>query len=646
MGLPTTTAEQYTRLRSYLNPYLKGPGVDNILNALAGAMATYLVNNAAGVNDQLYIATASGTYLDERLAQYGITRPPAVGLSDEIFSQIGIEVKNRKQVRDLINNLLEIMFGAEFTRASSASSAYAPYDLADGDTLLVNFDENHTSNIIFNTAEFQNIAAATAQEVADAITTSIRNAGQTGTAIAKNDGNGNYVELLSDTIGASSSVTVEGGSAQNELLFPAIAPAGGNMSTQWTLSLQPGGIIRFTWTAGANPNTGKISSGDYVNVFGGGFASSPNEGTYTIVDSVGGAVGIAYFEVENPLGTSGIVTQGTDTAVLFFDPVKESLNSRIAYAAVYQVKSSTLQIFIPATTQVIRRSRIGSAHLHYPPMGTFTLNVNPAPGDVFSVTSTLSLIAGAGFTIGATPTITAQNIAAAIMLDNPLLVATVQSVDSIQGTLELGPPQPALVLVQSNSQPIVLTITYTGAENIVASGAEGDPLSLAPGQQGPYMYDLTQTFTVSSTNTTLAQELDGTKPRVIQVASSAGFPNQIGYFILGYGTQNQEGPIPYIAVPSKDTILISPAYTVKNVFEPGTSVFLVAQNNPPVISQDGLNYPFYITDVVSGRLYAQQLIENVAATGINIQFTILYPNDIGLGKWGTIYSEIAAIYGP
>jgi len=72
---------------------------------------------------------------------------------------------------------------------------------------------------------------------------------------------------------------------------------------------------------------------------------------------------------------------------------------------------------------------------------------------------------------------------------------------------------------------------------------------------------------------------------------------------------------------------------------------LVAQNNPPIISQDGLDYPFYITDVVSGRVYAQDLILNVAATGINIQFMILYPNDIGLGKWGTIYSENPIIWG-
>jgi hypothetical protein len=150
---------------------------------------------------------------------------------------------------------------------------------------------------------------------------------------------------------------------------------------------------------------------------------------------------------------------------------------------------------------------------------------------------------------------------------------------------------------------------------------------------------------VSSTGTTLAQSLDGTDPRVVQVADSSKFPDDLGYIILGLGTENQEGPIPYIARPSNDTLLISPAYTIKNKFTSGTDVSLVALKSSAPISQDGFDYPFYITDVVSGRQYAQDLINSVAATGITIVFTILYPSDIGLGKWGTAYTENPEIWG-
>ena len=123
--------------------------------------------------------------------------------------------------------------------------------------------------------------------------------------------------------------------------FPSIG-AGGNASTQWTLSVQSDGKIRFTWSGGGNPNLGKLAPNNYVNIYGGGFASSSNVGTYTIIDSQGGTVGNSYFEVYNPIGTTGIVTQGTDTAVLFFLPMKETIYENQYYAAIYQTETNVV----------------------------------------------------------------------------------------------------------------------------------------------------------------------------------------------------------------------------------------------------------------------------------------------------------------
>ncbi len=626
----TTTEEQYKRLRSYLNPYIKGPNVDAVLTALAQGGAAYLINNVRAVNDQLYIATAVGQYLDERLADFGIVRPPNVGLSDDVFRQIGIEVKNRKQVRDLINNLLDAIFGDEYVRASNQSRAFQPYNLIDGDALIINFDEAHTETITFHTNQFQSIAAATAQEVADAITKELRSLGVTGTAIAKDDGNGPFVEILSDTIGPVSSVTILGGSAQNQLKFDAPVPAGGNGSTQWTLSVQPGGKMRFTWTGGADPQIGRVSEGDYVIVNGGGFAASTNEGSFTITKTVGGIAGDAYFEIENPLGSPGIVVQGTADAVLFYNPVRKTVASRISYAAVYQPAGRLLHIFMPAATKVIRRSRLGSAHLHDPPRGYFTFSEQPLAGDSFSITTTDTLVAGADFAIAGTLQATILNLRDAIN--------NITGLDSTAST--------DTVSVFNDSVAITLTISYSGAQDIIASGPQGDPISLLPHQEGPYIYDLSQPFTVSNIGTLLNQDLDGSMPRVFQVEDSSQFPDEQGYLIFDYGTAEQEGPVPYISRPSNSTLLISPAYTIKTLHQEGSDVALVAVKAPADISRDGLDYPFYITDVVSGRVYAQDLINSVAATGINIVFTILYPSDIGLGKWGTVYTENPIIWGP
>ena len=632
----TTKAQEYKRLRSYLNPYFKGPKVNAILNALASGSSSYLVNSAAAVNDSLYITTASGTYLAQRLADYGIVKPDSVGISDELFRLIGIQVKNRKQVRDLINNILNIIFGDEFVKASNKSGAFEPYSLDDGDNLIINYDDNHTVNVTFKTAQFVNIAAATAQEVADVISTTLSNLKLTGIAIRNNDGNGNYVELISSTIGPASSVTVEGGSAQNQLLFPSIVAAGGNLSTQWTLSLISPGLVRFTWTGGANPNLQNVSVGNYVNIFGGGFASSANEGTYSVFGVVGGTVGSSYFEVPNALGTTGVVTQGVDDAILFYSPVRKTLASLKNYAAVYQPSAKLLQIFLPATTQIINRTRIGSAHIHYPPNVVYDFSSNVNVSDQFAITTATTLVAGTDFAIGLDIPTTIKNMVTVIDAISGLDAVFSNDQKTGRNLLTVFQDIPSLTLVG----------TYTGSASITGSGLIGDPVSVQPNQQGPYSYDLAQPFTVGDVETTLTQELDSSASRVIQIANAQGFPDVQGYIIFEYGTENQEGPVPYIGRPSSDTLLLSPLYTIKKQHPPGSNVSWISQNSPVVLTKNGTDWAFYLTDTVSGRVYAENLIKSVAATGINIVFTVLYPDKIGLGGWqNPVIDEIAYVYG-
>ena len=539
MPIVTNTDKEVKRLRATLNPLFKGKVVDSVLFALASGSSSYLVNTISQVNDQLYFVSAGGQFLDERAAEYEITRPPEVGIGDEEFRKIAIEIKNRKAVRDLINQLLNIMYGDQLTKASSPSSTFEPYALQDQDTLILSFDDQDPLIILFQASEFGSIAAATAQEVADAITQSLRSIGHTGTAVSQNDGQGNYVRIYSDTIGPASSIQVLGGRAQNALKFATPVGAGGNMSTQWTVSQQPGGFMRFTWIGGANPGLGKLDIGYYVNIYGGGFSSSANVGSYTITNFLGGAQNVAYFEVYNPLGTPGIVTQGTDSAMLFYNPQKIKVYSQKSYAAQFQVSSRLVQVFMPAVTKVVRRSRQGSAHLH----------------------------------------------------------------------------------------------DTTTAEGVL------------PGQPGPYIYDLSQPFTISNIQTTLAQNLDGTDPRLISVVDASTFPDSQGYLILGYGTEEQEGPIPYISRPSSNTLLISPAYSLKNSFLSGTDVALVATRASVVLDPAGNDFEFFMTGDAQGRIYAQNLINQIAATGLTVVFTVIYPSDEGLGKWGTPFSEIATVYG-
>lgn len=526
--------QQKARLRAYLNSSIRGPNTDAVLESLATG-AAHLINNVEAVNDQLYIVKAQGRYLDQRMADHDVTRPDAVGLSDEVFREIGIEITTRKQVRDLISNILRIMYGEEFTRARLISGAFEPYSLKDGDTLIIQYDDSEPLEVTLKTSQFASIAAATAQEVADAITKEIRKLGRKGSAVAKDDGAGGYVQIISETDGPSSSTKVLGGRAQNELKFEQIRPTSGQPLTQWTLSVIAGGGIRATWSGGPDPSIGKVRKDDYVNIYGTSFNPS-NRGTFTITKVQGGLINNAYIEFENPNGISEIVLQGSVDGMLFFNPIRTTIISRSNYATLYQTESRILEVFIPATTRVVRRDRQGSAHLH-------------------------------------------------------------------------------------------------------ESGFSGT------GNEGPYCFDLSKGYLVGGEECSTAQEVNTSTSMIIQVDDSSQIPDLPGKLIFEFGTDNEEGPVPYIARPSSNTLIIDPSYKFEKTHAIGSNISLVAQGYAFEPSQDGSDFPFYITDIVSGRVYAEDLINLVSATGINVIITVLYPEDIGLGKYDTENSEKYAIWG-
>lgn len=516
---------EYKRLRKYLNKAIRGKNTDAVLRSVASGSA-HLINNIEAVNDSLYIVTAKERYLDSRLGDKDVVRPAEVGLSDEVFRDIGIEITNRKQVRDLVHQLLRILYGEIFTRATSTSQEVENFFLEDGDNLIISFDGADPIEIAFSSNQFQNISSATAQEVADAITKNIRKVGGNGAAFTREDGGDLKVVLISSTDGPSSSVQVLGGKAQNALKFPDIRLTAADAATQWTLTQEAGGTIRATWSGGADPVLGKVKVGDYVNIYGSAF-NLANRGTFNIVDVQGGTLGNAYVEYENPNGIPEIVVQGTDEGVLFYNASIRTLISETRYAAAFQTSPRTLEIFIPATTKIVRRNRAGAAH-----------------------------------------------------------------------TYESGP---------SNND-----------------------------QVGPYSYDTTVGFVIGQESALTTEELDVSSDSILFVDNASEFPDEQGDLIIGLGTSHQEGPVPYISRPSNQTLRINPSYKFQKEHPIGTDVALIAQKNPASPNKDGTDFPFFLTDSVAGRIYAQDLVQEITATGIVVIFFVLYPDDIGLGKWGDI----------
>jgi hypothetical protein len=104
---------------------------------------------------------------------------------------------------------------------------------------------------------------------------------------------------------------------------------------------------------------------------------------------------------------------------------------------------------------------------------------------------------------------------------------------------------------------------------------------------------------------------------------------QSGTLILGYGTDQFEGPIRFYAVvenPGNNQILIDPAYRFKHTHEAGTQVQTIYQNSPFVPGTDGSDFPCYITGTTTARETMFSLIELLVAAGIFVEREVIKPD--------------------
>ena len=106
------------------------------------------------------------------------------------------------------------------------------------------------------------------------------------------------------------------------------------------------------------------------------------------------------------------------------------------------------------------------------------------------------------------------------------------------------------------------------------------------------------------------------------------FPSS-GKLILGFGTDQFEGPISYYATvenPGSNQILIDPSYRFKHSHTAQvTSVQYIHSNQPFTPSMDGSEFPVYITGTAQARNTMFTLAELLVASGIFIEEDVLLP---------------------
>lgn len=315
------------------------------------------------VRKQFFIKTASRPYLDRLASNSKISRPRLVGMDDPSFRQyIPILSYQPKQVKLIIDQLLDIFFFKESTTAFITSSNFQPFNFNDGWELELSVDEQYIDRVIFHTNDFTDINNATANEIVGAFNRQSKYCYATAyyDSITKNT----FIRIFTKTVGSKGSLRILGGRANIALhLNGFIETAGNGANTQWSVT-KIGDLATFSNTGGANPGIDRLQKGDIAIIDIAG-----NQGSFLIteVDLVNQA-----FSFTNLFATPGVFTNSSADDVKFVRPQKYVAYLNPRRAMTWETSPGEITVEMPTSPPVVKRSLKGSAHVN----GAFSLMTN------------------------------------------------------------------------------------------------------------------------------------------------------------------------------------------------------------------------------------------------------------------------------
>jgi hypothetical protein len=148
--------------------------------------------------------------------------------------------------------------------------------------------------------------------------------------------------------------------------------------------------------------------------------------------------------------------------------------------------------------------------------------------------------------------------------------------------------------------------------------------------KGPYLYDEGGVAVTGIATTTTVAVPKGVRTATLSVASTTGFPDS-GYLVLAFGTSAQSKPIRLIQKLNSTSLLVDFGFLPESTYAVGTSVEYLVDRNGFVVDGDAM---FYVTASAAGRVAAQVTTQSATAAGIDVDFTVKYPGDRGLGGEG------------
>ncbi len=368
-------------IRKHLSRALHGPNWDGLIAALETGDEINR-ENAEAAFDQLFVSSASGPYLEQRAADQGITKPENVGISDALFRQLVIKYSTDKVVQEAIRQILEVFYGQDALRAFVEAEGAGPYNLSGGVfDLQWTVDELQAFSYTFQNSDFANPGAATATEIAVALTRVMSAAGSNGFASdAIDPATGlSKSRIYSPSLGLRSAVRVTGGFAQTVLRYPE------PIDSVYRGTVSPASLYTWVYTQ-PNQNTTQLSltvdtslgaplvdlsvvrAGDYVIITTG--AATGFTGTFPILSVAQTYSGTNLIQTLTiaQIAFLGSAVQQNNAGYQFFRPLKSTIfKSDGRTVVVSQSVPRRIDISIPATTQVVNRDSTNAAYLHENP---------------------------------------------------------------------------------------------------------------------------------------------------------------------------------------------------------------------------------------------------------------------------------------
>jgi len=309
------------------------------------------------VRKQFFIKTANRPYIDRLAANNKVSRPRFVGMDDASFRKfIPVIAYQPKQVKKVLDSLLDVFFFKESTTAFTQALANEPYIIKDGSSLEYLVDGIKKESINFNAANFIDPNNATANEIAGAI----NKQAQHSFAVVFFDriSNTRSMQLFTNTVGSKGSVKITGGIANSSIQFTGfLQESGSTASTVWNIT-KIGDTTKFQVIAGGSTGLDRVNIGDIVIIDIPG-----NSGSFEISD-------VNLFEnsftFANAFSTPGIHSHvlHPNTSVDFMQLVQNVVYTQNNRAIVWETSPGQIIVEMPATPPVVRRQLAGSAHLN------------------------------------------------------------------------------------------------------------------------------------------------------------------------------------------------------------------------------------------------------------------------------------------